>query len=408
MILGKKGRVWLIHSWICPVLFSIFFFSGCHPALQKEPLKPEEALVRIRFSYPDLEDDLDRPSLESAIQENLRYLEKLEPDRVFEYGGDRYPCRHVIASQRTLLQLIQNRTTPGELNRVLREKFLVYKAAGRVGDPRVLFTGYFEPTYEASTQPGGPFQFPLYKRPDDLIEIDLSPFKQELKGKSIIARIAGKKVTPYFSRKEIESDRVLAGRNLEMAWLRDPLDVAFLHIQGSGRLRLPDRSIMRVGYETKNGLPYNSIGRYMTEKGFLTREEVSMQSIRRYLTAHPEVREEVLNYNPSYVFFRPTRGGPFGSINVPLTPGRSLALDTRLFPKGALCFMKSKKPVLDEARRIVRWDDFSRFVLNQDTGGAIKGAGRADLFWGDDEYAEMAAGHMKHEGELYVLIMKPR
>jgi membrane-bound lytic murein transglycosylase A len=407
MISGKKGRTSILHTWFCPVLFSILFLSGCHPTLQKEALKPEEALVRVRFNYPNFEDDLDSSSLVSAMRENLRYLEKLDPERIFEYGGDRYPCRHVIESQKALLALIQGRTAPGDLNRALREGFLVYKATGRVGDPKALFTGYYEPTYEASAQPGGPFQFPLYKRPDDLVEIDLSPFKEELKGKSIIAMVAGKKVTPYFSRKDIEGDRVLAGKNLEIAWLRDPLDVAFLHIQGSGRLRLPDRSVVRVGYEAKNGLPYNPIGRYMIEKGFLAREEVSMQSIRRYLTDHPEVREEVLNHNPSYVFFRPTSGGPYGNINVPLTPGRSLALDTRLFPRGALCFIKTKKPVVDAAQRIVRWDDFSRFALNQDTGGAIKGAGRADVFWGDDEYAEIAAGHMRHEGELYVLIKKP-
>ena len=132
-----------------------------------------------------------------------------------------------------------------------------------------------------------------------------------------------------------------------------------------------------------------------------------MQSIRRYLADHRDAQAEVLNQNPSYVFFRTSSGGPFGSINVPLTPGRSLALDSGLFPKGALCFVMTKKPVLDSANRITGWKEFSRFMLNQDTGGAIKGAGRADLFWGNDEYAEIAAGHMKHEGDLYVLIKKP-
>ena len=132
-----------------------------------------------------------------------------------------------------------------------------------------------------------------------------------------------------------------------------------------------------------------------------------MQSIRHYLSEHPEILEEVLNHNPSYVFFRFIENGPFGNIDVPLTPGRSVALDSRIFPKGALCFISTEKPVINSSDEITDWTKFSRFVLNQDTGGAIKGAGRADVFWGSDSHAELAAGHMKHEGELYILIKKP-
>jgi membrane-bound lytic murein transglycosylase A len=145
----------------------------------------------------------------------------------------------------------------------------------------------------------------------------------------------------------------------------------------------------------------------MLEKGLLAREEISMQSIRWYLAEHPEIMEEVLNHNPSYVFFQASGNGPFGNIGVPLTAGRSLALDSRLFPKGALCFISCKKPVVNGRGEITGWTDFSRFVLNQDTGGAIKGSGRADLFWGSGRYAELAAGNMKHDGKLYILIKKP-
>jgi membrane-bound lytic murein transglycosylase A len=305
------------------------------------------------------------------------------------------------------LDLIEKNLDSGELNAKIRKDFLVYRATGRVGKRSVLFTGYFEPTYVARLIPDETFRYPIYKKPDDLVRIDLGPFKDEFKGKSIIARVDGQHVFPYYSRKEIEIDRVLAERNLELAWLRDPLDVAFLQVQGSGRLKLSDDRIITVGYHASNGRPYLSIGGYMIEKGFLTREEMSMQNIRQYLSQHPEVREEVLNHNPSYVFFQPSDGGPFGNINVPLTPGRSLALDNRLFPKGALCFISSKKPVVDSREAMTGWTDFSRFVLHQDTGGAIKGSGRADIFWGSDRFAETAAGHMKHEGELYVLIKRP-
>ena len=131
-----------------------------------------------------------------------------------------------------------------------------------------------------------------------------------------------------------------------------------------------------------------------------------MQGIRRYLSTHPDVVDDTLNYNPSYIFFRVLEDGPLGNIGVPLTPGRSIALNSRLFPKGALCFIRSEKPVENNNGEIEKWEDFSRFIINQDTGGAIKGAGRADIFWGSGQYAELAAGHMKHEGELFVLIKK--
>ena len=211
---------------------------------------------------------------------------------------------------------------------------------------------------------------------------------------------------PYYSRKQIEIDKVLEGRGLEIAWLKDPVDADILQIQGSGRLKLPDGRTIRVGYAAKNGLPYRAIGRFLWKKGLLKREKISMQAIRKYLSEHPKLIDEVLNYDPSYVFFNIMESGPYGNINVQLTPGRSMALDARLFPKGALCFISTKKPVIDASGRITRWVTFSRFVLNQDTGGAIKGAGRADIFWGNDNYAQIAAGHMKQMGKLFFLVKK--
>jgi membrane-bound lytic murein transglycosylase A len=191
-----------------------------------------------------------------------------------------------------------------------------------------------------------------------------------------------------------------------MAWLKDPVDVAFLHIQGSGRLRFPNGEILSVGYQASNGWPYQSIGGYMIKENYVSKEEMSMQKIREYLSDFPETVHEVLGHNPSYIFFRILDSDPQGNIGVPLTPGRSIALDDKLFPKGGLCFISTQRPVL-EGGQIKEWISFSRFVLNQDTGGAIQGAGRADLFWGSGLYAEIAAGHMKHEGELYFLVKKP-
>jgi membrane-bound lytic murein transglycosylase A len=380
---------------------------GCYPALKREARMPEEALVPVHFFYPTFQDDLDTESLVLAVKTNLIYLERLDPQKVFHYGPHDFTCEQVRESQKFFLGLIRANPDPGQLNKEIGRHFQVYRAAGRSGNNKVLFTGYYEPIFDARLRPDHTFKYPLYNKPRDLLSIDLSLFRNDLQDQSIFARIDRDRVVPYYSRYEIEVKKALQGRKLEIAWLKDPVDVTLLHIQGSGRLRLPEGKTISVSYQASNGRPYQSIGRYMLERKLLSRDELSMQSIRAYLAAHPEVREEVLNYNPSYVFFRILQNGPLGNINIPITPGRTLALDNLLFPKGALAFISCEKPLVNSEGRITGWTRFSRFVLNQDTGGAIKGAGRADLFWGSGLYAEVAAGHMKHDGDLYVLIKKP-
>lgn len=390
------------------LVFLIIGLFGCYPTLKKKAQRPKDALKQVRFFYPTFSDDMHSDSLILAIERNLEYLNRLDPEKIFRYGSHSFTCQQVRESQEIFRKLLLKNQDPSQLNKMLKRHFQLYRAAGRVGNNKILFTGYFEPVYDGSLTADGVFKYPIYKKPDDLIRINLSPFSSKFKGESIFARIEDKKILPYYSRYNIEADKALRGRNLEIAWLKNPVDVAFLHIQGSGRLRLPDGNSILVGYQAKNGRPYRSIGRYMIDKGFLKKEKISMQSIRSYLSEHPEIVEDVLNHNPSYVFFRMLGDNPLGNIGVPLTPGRSLALDRDLFPKGALSFISCKKPVVNDQGVITKWIKFSRFVLNQDTGGAIRGAGRADLFWGSGAYAEVAAGHMQHDGELYILIKKPQ
>jgi membrane-bound lytic murein transglycosylase A len=380
---------------------------GCYPVLKKEAQRPEEALRQVRFFSHPFRDDMDSESLTLAVRRNFEYLDRLGPETVFHYGPHDFTIQQVRESQEVFLDLLSKGLDAGQLSREIRKKFWVYRATGRVEDKRVLFTGYYEPIYEGSLAPDETFRYPLYRPPDDLMRIDLSLFSEKFKGENIVARIEGKKILPYYSRYQIDAERVLEGKDLEIAWLQDPLEVAFLHIQGSGRLRLPGGRDLLVHYQASNGRPYRSIGRYMIEKGFLAREEMSMQAIRKYLTENPEVLDEVLNYNPSYVFFRQVENGPLGSLGVLLTPGRSIALDSKIFPKGALGFISCQKPLVNDQGDIIGWTKFSRFVLNQDSGGAIKGAGRADIFWGSGPYAELTAGHLQHEGDLYILIKKP-
>jgi membrane-bound lytic murein transglycosylase A len=392
---------------ILVALIALFFFPACHPALREEAKKPAEALVPVRFSLPAFQDDSSFSFLEEAMERNLEYFKRIPLDRSFQYGPDAFTVNDMIETQEIFLSLLSENLKPKEFRRRLKRDFNVYRASGRAGNKTVLFTGYFEPVFEARLFPDDTFRHPIYQKPDDLLKVDLSLFSEELKGKSIIARIEGSRVVPYYSRRQIAVEKALEGRNLEIAWLKDPVDVAFLQIQGSGRLDLGEGNSVSVGYSEKNGHPYRALGRYLVEKGFMRMEDVSMQSIRECLSRHPEIVEEVLSYNPSYVFFRPLGEGPaLGNLNTPITPGRTVALDYRLFPPGALAYMKSKKPTVNDRGEITGWEDFSRFVVNQDTGGAIRGAGRADLFWGRGSYAELAAGHMKHEGELYILIKK--
>ena len=388
------------------ILLTLATVFSCYPFRKKEAQQPEEALKQVRFFLPKFSDDMDRDSLIEGVKRNIEYLDRLAPETLFHYGPHDFTCRQVRESQEAFLNLLSRGLDADQLSREIRKKFRVYRAAGRKESGRMLFTGYYEPIYEGRLARDEVFRYPLYRLPNDLIRIDLSPFGERFKGETIVARIEGKKVQPYFSRFQIEGEKALEGKGLEIAWLKDPLDVAFLHIQGSGRVRLADGNDFLVHYQASNGRPFQSIGRYMIEKGLLPREGMSMQAIREYLTEHPEVRDEVLNQNPSYIFFRHVENGPWGSLGVLLTPGRSIALDPKFFPKGALVFISSQKPLVNNQGEITGWVKFSRFVLHQDSGGAIKGAGRADIFWGSGSYAELAAGHLQNEGDLYVLIKK--
>jgi membrane-bound lytic murein transglycosylase A len=387
-------------------IFLLYALWSCSVPLKREPVAPDEAMSRVMFFTPFFRDDMDKGSLLLALDRNELYLERLERTTPFYYGTEAADAGRVLETMRAFRRLLIEGLSEAEMTQRIRKDFEIFRAAGRVGNTATLFTGYFEPVFEGSLSPDPTFKYPIYARPDDLIEIDLTPFREKLKGERVAGRLEGGKVVPYFTRAQIDSEGRLKGRGLEIAYLKDPVDVAFLQIQGSGRIRLQDGTELTVGYHASNGRSYRSIGRYLMDKGLIGLEKMSMQTIRRCLAEHPELVEETLNYNESYVFFRRLENGPLGNLEVPLTPGRSIALDSRLFPKAALCFISTKKPVADERGGITDWVPFSRFVLNQDTGGAIKGAGRADLFWGSGPYAELAAGNMRQEGELFFLLLR--
>ncbi len=380
--------------------------AGCPVPIKKPP--EELALIRkSTFSYPNFNDDLELDGLAHSILKSISYLQKVPADRSYQFGQDRIDAAHLMKSLQYFLDFIGTNPSRGELKKFIRSHYNVYQSIGRDQNGEVLFTGYYEPHLSGRLSPNEEFRFPIYTLPTDILKIDLSAFGDKYKGETIVGRYTGETVVPYYDRREIDEDEALSGKAEPLAWLKDPVDLFFLQIQGSGKVFLDTGEVINVHYHGTNGRPYRSIGTLLIEEQKISKEEMSMQKIRAYLHDHPEDMAVVFNYNPSYVFFKLEPEGPLGYINVLLTPGRSIALDRRIFPPAALAFIQTQKPVVDSAGQIDSWTDFSRFVLNQDTGGAIRGPGRADLFWGNGPYAEIAAGHLKHTGKLYFLVLKP-
>lgn len=383
-------------------LIGILAFTGC-TIFKKKPEAPMEKLKPSQ--YPEFTDDMDFDGLGQAIAQSLKYLGRVSPDKKFAFGEETFDAAHITRSLKHFENFIKTKPKKNALKKFIAKHYLVYKSTGDE-EEKVLFTGYYEPLLKGRLKKTGRYRFPLYARPDDLAVVDLSLFSEKYKGERILGRVDGKTFVPYHERGEIERG-ALQGKAKTIAWVDDPVDSFFLQIQGSGQIALPDGERLHVHYHSKNGRPYRSIGKLLIDKGKIERSEMSMQKIRKYLAAHPEEMDEILNHNPSYVFFSIEKDGPFGALNVRLTSGRSVAVDRKIFPLPALAFIKTKKPLLNMGGKIVKWRDFGRFALSQDTGGAIRGPGRVDLFQGNGEYAETAAGHLRHNGELYFLVLKP-
>jgi membrane-bound lytic murein transglycosylase A len=276
-------------------------------------------------------------------------------------------------------------------------------------EPRLLatetrgrITGYYEPLLKGSRVRAAPYVVPLHRPPADLLTIDLSPLYPELANQRVRGRLLqtdkGPRVVPYWSRAELTDERL---RGAELLWVDDPIEAFFLQVQGSGRVRFADGSMVRVGYADTNGHPYRSIGRVLIDRGELTLEQASMPGIVAWARANPKRVTELLNQNPSYVFFRELpigdpNAGPVGALGVPLTPGYSVAVDPRFIPLGA--------PVLIATDHPSSGAPLTRLMLAQDTGGAIRGPLRFDFFWGFGAEAAAPAGRQRHDAQAWLLV----
>ncbi len=377
-------------------VFIVAFVAGCEKApKQPEPVKAPEPLVLIETSYAELPDwradnlSLALPALRRSCGRLLGQPDNrpVGPDSLAGTVGDwRRPCIALVAAVNG---------DGAMLRATLEAEFTPFQVVGS-GTTEGLFTGYYEAELRGALRAGGDYRWPLFGLPTDLVSVDLGQFRADLNGERIYGRVLDRRLVPYFNRAEIDSG-VLAERGLELLWVDDPVDAFFLHIQGSGRVKLPDGSTMRVGFAGSNGLPFYPIGRALIDEGKVSRDRASMQEIRKWLRGNPQKAAAMMRRNTRYIFFREIDGeGPIGAQGVALTPGRSLAVDPAFMPLGAPIWLDTTWPASDRPLR--------RLMVAQDTGSAIKGAVRGDFFWGTGEPALAEAGRMRQRGAYYLLL----
>lgn len=364
--------------------------------------KPPEPAVELRpLAFADLpgwgEDDDAAAALE-AFRRSCAVLGR----RAADTAMGREPWAGKVGDWLPACAAAEGVAPGAEAARGFLESAFVPAALTDRGEATGLFTGYYEPLLAGSRTPDDRYNVPLHRRPPDLVSVDLGEFDETLGGRRIAGRVADGRLVPYPTRAEIDRG-ALAGHGLELFWVDDAVAKFFLQIQGSGQVELPDGQRLRIGYADQNGRAYRAIGRDLVEMGELSTEQVSLQSIRDWLRAHPDRAAELMERNPSYVFFRElgdaaTTPGPLGAQGVALTAGRSIAVDRRFVPLGVPLWLDTTAPFPDGERPL------RRLVVAQDTGGAIKGPVRGDVFWGTGEDAEHVAGHMKSRGRWFILL----
>lgn len=358
----------------------------------EEAAEPQLLLTPVAYSdLPGWRED-DTAAALPALRRSCERFQRLPDDR--EIGPDglagtaadwRAPCRALGGA------LSGNDTAA---RAYLETWFRPFLASDR-GEETGLFTGYYETELRGSLTRGGPYQTPLLRAPDDLIKVDPAEMEDGWPEKVTAARREGGALAPYPTRGEIE-DAPAAPEDV-LLWIDDPVDAFFLHVQGSGRVILPDGSAQRVGFAGANGHPFYAIGRALIDEGVLTREDVSAQAVRDWLRAHPAEGRALMRRNDRYIFFRFIEGaGPIGAAGVPLTAGRSLAVDPAFLPYGPPLWLDTTWPGTDDPLR--------RLMVAQDTGSAITGPVRGDFFWGSGEPALEQAGRMKQRGRYYLLL----
>lgn len=351
----------------------------CVARAQEPVLQPVPADALPAFGA----DDLDKASLRAAIHEELR-LQRARADRALSLGGIATTRSDLILTLERLDGLLD--LPASDLAAAVSSGFACYRSVGGDGQGTVLFTGYHSPCYEGSRERTERYRWPVLRAPPELAG---PAFREQ----------------PFLTRREIQGEGKLDGRGLEIVWLADRLDGFLLEVQGSGSARLPDGSLVRLQCTRGNGHGYTSLGKELVKAGKIPLEQAGIPAIRAYFREHPEDMDEFLFKNESYVFFEESDRPPTGCAGAAVTAMRSIATDKRFFPPGAVAFVVVEIPVCQDGQ-VVGWEKRARFVIDQDTGGAIRGPGRVDIYMGADPDAEAAAGVMKRDGALYYLLAR--
>jgi membrane-bound lytic murein transglycosylase A len=350
-------------------------------------------------------DDLDLKSLETAIDRSLQYYDKIK-ETSLRYGDRDIPIATLKASLLAFREILRDKNSiEAKMNRI-EETFDFIPPTGRDEPPRVIFTGYYIPILEGSEFKTARYRYPLYRKPDDLIVVNLRKFDGKYRSEQVLGRLDQGELIPYHTRDDIDRKGALGNRRLELLWVDDPIALYSLHVQGSGKIRMPGGRTVVVSYASSNGWPFRSISTRLVEKEQLTAQEISYPRVQQYLKENPNELSDLFSYNDRYIFFRRVEREPLGSLQVPVTSGRTIATDPDVYPRGALALIKTQKPLFNTDGQIRQWVPFTRFVLNQDAGAAIKGPGRVDIFCGDGPNAEQLAGSFKEKGEIYILLIK--
>jgi membrane-bound lytic murein transglycosylase A len=374
---------------------TLVLFAACKsaaPDYSKELPEGAPALLPLGSDEkrPDFRTDFARrDEILPALDQSIAWTKKKSSAKHFPIEG--VTAQRALASLERFREILTTSKTADEFDARVGDEFTVYKSAGWDGrGGGVLFTAYCTPILRGSTVATGEYRHPLYALPPDLVK---GPEGE------ILGQRVGNATQPYPERRVIEASGMLNGKNLELAWLADPVDAYIAHVNGSAFIELPDGEMLKLGYAGKNGREYASLGKALIDAKELPKDGVNLAAIRAWAKANPAKVAEFLNKNDSYVFFQPIEGNPHGSLNVPVTGYRSIATDKRLFPRGAITWAEGRVGTEYGA-------ELGRFLLDQDTGGAIRTAGRADVYVGVGDEAERIAGATRQEGQLYYLFLR--
>lgn len=374
-------------------------------ACARPPIPGPESAFR-EITTTTISDDLDFDGLLPAIEAQHPILQR-KPETQMRFGPVTVTHGEYAKALEELRDILRHAFSNEEKFTFLRNRFRFFEIYGGKKWGEILLTSYFEPIISGSTVRTSAYSHPLYAKPADLVTIDLKQFSERFKGENALkGRLHDGRVLPYYTREEIDGRGVLKGKQLELCWV-DPIEAFFLHIQGSGTVRLEDGSEVFITYADKNGRKYEAIGKFLKER--IAPNKVTMQRVEAALRAMSvQERDELLYRNPSYVFFRKSPQRAITALGVPATPGRTIAADPKYAPKGALALLSFSKPVLSDDSATttdpVGEIEITRLVLDQDSGGAITGTDRVDLFWGRGDEAKRYAGVIQHPARIVYLV----